>query len=157
MLNSTLCYIEKDGCYLMLHRVKKQNDLNHDKWIGVGGKLEEGESPLDCVIREAREETGLILKNPRYRGLVSFCFSEDGKMLTEQMHLFTCTEFDGNLTDCDEGVLEWVPISKAEELPIWEGDKIFLRLLPKERRFFLLKLEYDGDRLIGHRLDIAGM
>lgn len=141
----------------MLHRVKKQNDINHDKWIGIGGGLEEGESPLDCVIRETMEETGLMLTDPRYRGLVSFCFQHNGTALTEQMHLFTCTEFIGDLiSDCDEGELEWVPIEDVPKLPIWEGDKIFLNLLITEPRFFLLKLEYDGDTLIGHQLSIGG-
>lgn len=157
MLNSTLCYIEKDGKYLMLHRVKKENDLNRDMWIGVGGKMEEGESPLDCVIRETFEETGLALDEPKYRGLVTFCFSDGEKALTEQMHLFTCEKFSGSLSgDCREGELEWVPKDRVLSLPIWEGDKIFLELLNKEKRFFLLKLEYDGDRLVGHRLDFAG-
>lgn len=154
MRNSTLCYIEKDGCYLMLHRVKKENDINRDKWIGVGGGFEEGESPLDCVLREVREETGLRLIAPRYRGLVTFSFrSLRGERMTEQMHLFTCSEFDGELTDCDEGELKWVPISDVPGLPVWEGDRLFLELLPTERRFFLIKLEYEGDRLVGHKVD----
>lgn len=157
MRNSTLCYIEKSGCYLMLHRVKKVGDINHDKWIGVGGGVEEGESPLDCVIREAREETGLMLSNPRYRGLVTFVSRSGGTVVTEQMHLFTCREFSGELlTDCPEGVLEWVEKPKIPSLPIWEGDKIFLNLLDTEPRFFLLKLEYDGDVLVNHSLMIAG-
>lgn len=158
MRDSTLCYIEKDGCYLMLHRVKKENDVNHDKWIGVGGKLEEGESPLDCVLREAREETGLILETPCYRGLVTFSMIACGELITEQMHLFSCKSFSGELiSDCDEGVLEWVPISQVERLPIWEGDKIFLELLRTEQRFFLLKLEYDEDVLLRHLLTFGGL
>lgn len=157
MTDSTLCYIEKSGKYLMLHRVKKENDINRDKWIGVGGKLEEGESPRDCVIRETLEETGLRLISPEYRGLVTFSITQGGELYTEQMHLFTCREFSGGgLKDCDEGVLEWVDIDRVEQLPIWEGDKIFLRLLQTEPRFFLLKLNYDGDKLMSHRLDIAG-
>lgn len=158
MVDSTLCYIEKDGKYLMLHRVKKENDQNKDKWIGIGGKLEEGESPLDCVIREAKEETGLSLLNPRYRGLVTFCLgSREGEMFTEQMHLFTCDDFSGELAQsCDEGELEWIEKTKVFGLPIWEGDKIFLDLIETEPRFFLLKLEYLGDELTAHRLDIAG-
>lgn len=158
MRNSTLCYIEQNGCYLMLHRIKKSGDVNRDKWIGVGGGLEEGESPLDCVLRETAEETGLKLLDPRYRGLVTFSFGDnDGNAMTEQMHLFTCTDFTGELaSDCDEGDLEWVPVERVPELPIWEGDKIFLDLLIKEPRFFLLKLVYHGDKLIEHALTIAG-
>lgn len=157
MRNSTLCYVERDGKYLMMHRVKKENDVNRDKWIGIGGGLEEGESPLDCVIREAREETGLTLNDPRYRGLVTFCYSSGDEAITEQMHLFTCSDFSGELAaNCDEGDLEWVPIERVPELPIWEGDKIFLDLLINEPRFFLLKLVYDGDTLTDHRLTIAG-
>ena len=158
MINSSLCYIERGGKYLMLHRIKKENDLNRDKWLGIGGKLEEGESPRDCVIREAFEETGLRLKDPRYRGLITFCYiSPRGEPLTEQMHLFSCAEFSGELvSDCDEGELEWIEKTKVRELSIWEGDKIFLDLLDKEPRFFLLKLEYRGDELISHRLDLAG-
>ena len=157
MRNSTLCYVERDGKYLMMHRVKKKGDLNHDKWIGIGGGLEEGESPLDCVIREALEETGLELLDPRYRGLVTFSFFDGQTLTTEQMHLFTCADFSGNLNDdCDEGDLEWVPIERVPDLPIWEGDKIFLDLLVNEPRFFLLKLEYNGDDLIGHHLTVAG-
>ena len=158
MRDSTLCYIENDGCYLMMHRVKKENDINHDKWIGIGGGLEEGESPLDCVIREACEETGLELSKPEYRGLVSFCFTSGGKVSTEQMHLFTCSEFSGVMNaDCDEGILEWVPIDEVENLPIWEGDRIFLSLLRNEKRFFLLKLCYEGDLLTGSELTFGGI
>lgn len=150
MLNVTLCYIERDGKYLMLHRVKKQNDINHDKWIGVGGKFEEKESPEDCMLREAREETGLTLTEYRYRGLVTFlsdCFE------TEYMHLFTASGWTGTLQDCDEGVLEWVPKDAVLDLPIWEGDKIFFRLLAEERPFFSLKLRYTGDQLVEAVLD----
>ena len=121
MILSTLCYIEKDGCWLMLHRVKKKNDVNHDKWIGVGGKFEEGESPEDCLLREVREETGLTLTEYRFRG---------------------------SLRDCDEGTLEWVPIGQVENLPLWQGDKIFLELLRREEAFFSLKLRYAGDTLV---------
>lgn len=158
MRDSTLCYIEKDGCYLMMHRVKKKNDVNRDKWIGIGGGVEEGESPLDCIIREAKEETGLKLEAPYYRGLVTFSMIARGELVTEQMHLFTCDRFSGELiTECSEGDLEWVPVGKAESLPIWEGDKIFLRLLQTEKRFFLLKLEYDEDVLLRHTLSFGGL
>lgn len=145
MILSTLCYIEKDGCWLMLHRVKKKNDLNHDKWIGVGGKFEEGESPEDCLLREVGEETGLTLTDYRFRGLVTFVSNEAP---TEYMHLFTATGFTGALRDCDEGTLEWVPIPQVETLPLWQGDKLFLRLLQTEKDFFSLKLRYVGDQLV---------
>lgn len=145
MILSTLCYIEKDGCWLMLHRVKKKNDLNHDKWIGVGGKFEEGESPEDCLLREVGEETGLTLTDYRFRGLVTFVSDEAP---TEYMHLFTATGFTGALRDCDEGTLEWVPIPQVETLPLWQGDKLFLRLLQTEKDFFSLKLRYAGDHLV---------
>ena len=144
MFLSTLCYIEKDGCWLMLHRVKKKNDVNHDKWIGIGGKFEEGESPEDCLLRETREETGLTLTEYRFRGLVTFVSDEAP---TEYMHLFTATGFTGTLQECDEGTLEWVPIKQVETLPLWQGDRLFLELLQREERFFSLKLRYEGERL----------
>ena len=144
MKNTTLCYIEKDDSYLMLHRVKKQGDLNKDKWIGLGGKLEEGESPEDCVCREVWEESGLTLTDYRYRGLVTFVSDEWG---TEWMHLFTATGFTGELTACSEGDLEWVPIDKVNTLHLWEGDKIFLQLLQQNTPFFSLKLVYQGENL----------
>ena len=146
MKNTTLCYIEKDDAYLMLHRVKKVNDENHDKWIGVGGKFEAGESPEDCLLREVKEETGLTLTDYRYRGLVTFVSDEWG---TEYMHLFTATGFEGEMKACDEGELVWVPKSEIENLNIWEGDKIFFRLLVKSDKFFSLKLTYRGDTLVG--------
>ena len=146
MKNTTLCYIEKDDAYLMLHRVKKVNDENYDKWIGVGGKFEAGESPEDCLLREVKEETGLTLTDYRYRGLVTFVSDEWG---TEYMHLFTATRFEGELKICDEGELVWVPKSEIENLNIWEGDKIFFRLLVKSDKFFSLKLTYRGDVLVG--------
>ena len=144
MILSTLCYIEKDGCWLMLHRVKKKNDVNHDKWIGIGGKFEEGESPEDCLLRETREETGLTLTEYRFRGLVTFVSDEAP---TEYMHLFTATGFTGTLQECDEGTLEWEPIKQVETLPLWQGDRLFLELLQREERFFSLKLRYEGERL----------
>ncbi len=150
MINSTLCYIEHEGKYLMLHRIKKKNDINHDKWIGIGGRFEEHESPYDCVIREAKEETGLTLIDPRYRGIVTFTTNEP---YTEQMHLFTCTEYEGELTECDEGALEWVDKDKICDLPIWEGDKVFLRLIAADCPFFSLKLTYEEDRLTEVILD----
>ncbi|MCD7887465.1 MAG: 8-oxo-dGTP diphosphatase [Clostridiales bacterium] len=150
MLNTTLCYIEQNGCYLMLHRVKKKNDLNHDKWVGVGGKFEDGESPEECVCREALEETGLALVRPEYRGLVTFV---SDRWETEYMHLFVAKEFSGTLTDCDEGTLEWVPKERVGQLPLWEGDHIFLRLLDEAGPFFSLKLVYQGDTLVSAALN----
>lgn len=146
MKNTTLCYIEKDDAYLMLHRVKKVNDENHDKWIGVGGKFEAGESPEDCLLREVKEETGLTLTDYRYRGVVTFVSDEWG---TEYMHLFTATGFEGEMATCDEGELVWVQKSEIENLKIWEGDKIFFRLLVNSDKFFSLKLQYTGDTLVG--------
>lgn len=156
MLYSTLCYIEKDGKYLMLHRVKKENDANHDKWIGIGGKFEDGESPEECVLREALEETGLTLTDYRYRGIVTFV---SDKWQTEYMHLFTATGFFGEIKNCDEGVLEWIEKERLAALPQWAGDKIFLRLLNTDEPFFSLKLHYCGEELIfaalnGKPLDI---
>lgn len=145
MRNTSLCYIERGSEYLMLHRVKKENDENHDKWIGIGGKFENGESPDECMLREMREETGLTALSWRARGIVTFVSDEWG---TEYMHLFTCDRFSGSVKDCDEGVLEWVDKSRLLSLPIWEGDKIFLRLLDEGAPFFLLKLCYKGDELI---------
>ena len=138
---STLCYIEKDGKYLMLHRTVKKKDVNKDKWIGVGGHFELGESPEECVCREVLEETGYRLTSYRFRGLVTF-LSGDG--VTEYMSLFTADGFEGEEIACDEGELEWVPIEKIGELNLWEGDKIFLRLLAEDAPFFSLKLVYDG-------------
>lgn len=142
---TTLCYIEKEDSYLMLHRVKKVNDENHDKWIGVGGKFEYGESPEDCLLREVREETGLTLKEYQFRGLVTFVSNEWG---TEYKHLFTATEYEGEMKECEEGELVWVPKSEIENLKLWEGDKVFFRLLDETRDFFSLKLRYEGENLV---------
>ena len=150
MLNTTLCYIEQDSCWLMLHRVKKENDLNHDKWIGVGGKFEDRESPEECLLREAKEETGLTLTRYRYRGLVTFV---SDRWPTEYMHLFTADGFEGELISCDEGDLEWVDLDRIPDLPLWEGDQVFLGLLASEAPFFSLKLEYRGDSLVYAALD----
>ncbi len=145
MRNTTLCHIEKDGCYLMLHRIKKENDLNRDKWVGIGGKFEDKESPEECNLREVYEETGLTLKDAQYRGIVTFV---SDKWETEYMHIFYSDSFSGKIKDCDEGVLEWVRKERLFSLPIWEGDKIFLRLLEENAPFFSLKLEYMGDTLL---------
>ena len=152
MFSTTLCYLEKDGQYLMLHRVKKKEDLNEGKWVGIGGKFEEGESPEDCLLREVKEETGLTLTCWRYRGIVTFVSDEWG---TEYMHLFTADAWEGALRqDCDEGVLEWIDREKLLSLPIWEGDKIFLRMIADpETPFFSLKLVYRGDTLVDAALD----
>lgn len=142
---TTLCYIEKDGKYLMLHRVSKEHDLNKDKWIGVGGHFEEGESPEECLLREVKEETGLTLLNTCFRGIVTFVSDEWG---TEYMCLFTADQYEGKLQNCDEGKLEWVAKEKVCDLNIWEGDKIFLKLLVEDVPFFSLKLRYEGDTLV---------
>ncbi len=144
MKNTTLCYLEQDGSWLLLHRNKKKNDPNHDKWIGIGGKFEENESPDDCVRREFREETGLELTEYRYCGIVTFvsdCWEG------EYMHLFHASACHGSLRDCDEGELAWIPEAQFAALPQWEGDRIFLRLMREHTPFFSLKLRYEGDRL----------
>ena len=146
MKNTTLCYLKRDNKYLLLHRIKKENDLNHDKWVGVGGKFLENESPEEGLKREVLEETGLTLKNYRYMGLVTFVSDEwEG----EYMHLFLGTDWEGTVSECDEGVLEWVDIEKVNTLPIWQGDKIFLDLIKDDTAdFFTLKLVYKGDTLV---------
>ena len=150
MIQSTLCYLEKDDKYLMMHRTKKKNDMNIDKWIGVGGKLEYGETPFECARREIKEETNLTAKQLKYRGIVTFVSNEFG---TEYMHLFTCLDFEGELTKCcNEGDLVWVDKNQVSQLPIWEGDKIFFDLLDNEDRFFSLKLVYSGNDLVEHSI-----
>ena len=144
MINSTLCYILRGNDVLMLHRVKKKNDINKDKWIGIGGKFLPGETPEACVLREAYEETGLTLTNYAYQGIVDFY--ADGT--EEQMYLFTADGFEGSLKECDEGDLQWVSRKFLYELPMWEGDKIFLDLLWQDAPFFQLSLHYEKDRLI---------
>ena len=146
MLHSTLCYLERDGQYLMLHRVKKQNDANHDKWIGVGGKFEEGESPEECVTREVWEETGLTLTDYAYRGVVTFV---SDRWEGEYMHLFTATGFTGQVKECDEGQLEWISKEKLMQLPMWAGDRLFLERIARPGPFFSLKLRYRGETLEG--------
>ena len=141
---TTLCYIEKEGAYLMLHRIKKEQDENRDKWIGVGGKFEDKESPEDCVLREVKEETGLTLTDYRYRGIVTFV---SDVWPCEYKHLFTATGFEGEIKECDEGVLEWLPKAQLYALPMWAGDRIFLELLDAGAPFFSLKLVYEGEVL----------
>ena len=151
MKQTTLCYIERDGKYLLIHRTKKQGDENRDKWIGIGGKIEEGESPFDCIRREAFEETGLELTSLSYRGIVTFVSDIYG---TEYMHLFHSTDFSGIQKDTSlEGDLKWVEKKQLLSLPMWEGDRIFLDLLDKKVGFFSLKLVYQGDRLLSHTLE----
>ncbi len=150
MKQTTLCYPLREGQYLMLHRVKKEHDANRDKWIGIGGKFLDGESPEECLLREVREETGLSLTSWSYRGIVTFV---SDMWETEYMHLFTAHKWEGELTDCDEGELAWVDCAAVESLPIWEGDKIFLRLLAQDLPFFSLKLRYQGERLVYAALD----
>ena len=144
MINSTLCYIIKNDECLMLHRTKKQNDQSHDKWLGIGGKFEDKESPEECAMREIKEETGLTVTDYKYRGIVTFV---SDKWETEYMHLFTVTGFTGDIIECDEGELEWIKKSEMLKLLMWEGDKIFLNLINKDVPFFSLKLVYSGDSL----------
>ena len=144
MKMTTLCYLERDGEYLMLHRIKKDRDVNRDKWIGVGGKFEPGESPEDCLLREVREETGLTLTAWRYRGLVTFV---SDVWPCEYMHLFTADAWTGEERPCDEGELRWIGKEALYELTMWQGDRIFLRLLSEEVPFFSLKLVYRGEEL----------
>ena len=144
MRNTTLCYIERDKCYLMMHRTKKMNDPNHDLWLGLGGHFEEGESPEECMIREVREESGLIVSEPKLRGMVTF---SDGDW-HELMFLFSATDFHGELLPCNEGDLLWVEKQRVlHQLPIWEGDRIFLSLMEQDKPFFSLKLTYSHRRL----------
>ena len=134
----------------MLHRTKKVNDENHDKWIGVGGKFENGESPEDCMRREVLEETGFTVTDFRYRGIVTFV---SDRWECEYMHLFTVTDWIGEQKECDEGELEWIDKSALYTLPMWEGDRIFLRLLDSDEPFFSLKLCYHGEQLVSAELN----
>lgn len=150
MKMTTLCYLERKDEYLMLHRTKKENDENHDKWIGVGGKFEARESPEDCMRREIFEETGLTVTDYRYRGIVTFV---SDIYETEYMHLFTVTNWTGEARECDEGELAWIKKQKLFDLTMWEGDRIFLKLLQEDAPFFSLKLTYRGDKLTEAILD----
>lgn len=151
MKQTTLCYIERDSQYLMLHRVKKENDASHDKWIGVGGKCEKDESPDECMVREVKEETGLDVRKWQYRGIVTFI---SDVWPCEYMHLFTCTEWTGEEIVCNEGDLQWVDKQSIFNLTLWPGDRIFLRLLQDPLQpFFSLKLVYRGDDLVAAKLD----
>ncbi len=145
MRQTTLCYLEKDDCYLMLHRIYKKQDINKDKWIGVGGKFEYGEAPEECLLREVKEETGLTLLQYQLRGILTFV---SDMQEPEYIFLYTSNQFEGTLKECEEGVLTWVPKEKIEELNLWEGDKEMFRLLEEREQLFSLKLEYKGDSLI---------
>ena len=145
MINTTLCYIEKDNKYLMLHRTKKKNDLNEGKWIGVGGKFEKDETPEECLLREVKEETGLTLTKYRLRAVITF---QSNMWETEYMYLFTANEFTGELIGCNEGELEWIDKDDILKLNIWEGDRIFLKKMIEEDNFFTLKVVYEGDKLV---------
>ncbi len=144
---TTLCYIERDGCWLMLHRTKKREDQSRGKWLGIGGKFEDAESPEECMLREVREETGLTVTDYDYRGIVTFV---SDLWETEYMHLFTVTSFTGQLRECDEGELAWIPKEEVLSLNLWEGDRLFLERLAKPCAFFSLKVVYEGDRLVDY-------
>ena len=148
---TTLCYLEQNGCYLMLHRTKKEKDINKDKWIGIGGHLEEGESPEECLVREMMEETGVTPLSPKLRGIITFVSDRYG---TEYIFLYSAEAYQGELSsDCPEGDLQWVDKDRISSLPLWEGDKIFLRLMSENHPFFSLKLSYQGDNLVYAALD----
>lgn len=151
---TTLCYIENNDCYLMLHRTKKKKDVNKDKWIGVGGHAEGNETPQECLLREVKEETGLLLTSYKFRGLITFISDE---YEAEMMCLFTADGYTGELITCDEGELEWVKKSDVPQLPTWEGDAQFLKLLLEdEKRFFAMKLRYEGERLVEKSVEFCG-
>lgn len=154
MKMTTLCYIENNDCYLMLHRTKKKKDVNKDKWIGVGGHAEGNETPQECLLREVKEETGLLITSYKFRGLITFISDE---YEAEMMCLFTADGYTGELITCDEGELEWVKKSDVPQLPTWEGDAQFLKLLLEdEKRFFAMKLRYEGERLVEKSVEFCG-
>lgn len=147
---TTLCYLEQQEQYLMLHRIKKKEDINKGKWIGVGGHVEPGESPEDCLLREVYEETGLTLTEYCFRGLLTFLYNDNE---AEYICLYTATAWEGELRECNEGVLQWIPKKDIMQLSLWEGDRIFHKLLLQDRDFFSLKLVYEGEKLIHAVLD----
>lgn len=146
---TTLCYIEKDNKYLMMHRIKKENDINKDKWIGIGGHFEKDETPEECLLREVKEETGLTLTEYKLRGVITFI---SDKWQTEYMFLYTASGYEGIIGECSEGKLEWIDKNAVYNLPIWEGDKIFFKLLEENDRFFELKLRYEGEKLAEYKI-----
>ena len=150
MIDSTLCYLYRGDEVLMMHRTRKKNDMNHDKWIAIGGRFEKGETPEECALREVKEETGLTMTSWQYRGVVTFISDE---YETERMHLFTSDSFTGSLTDCCEGELVWIRKQQMDELPQWEGDRIFHRLLDRGEPFFSLTLCYSGEKLLRAELN----
>ena len=150
MILSTLCYIEKNNKYLMLHRTKKENDINKDKWLGIGGKFEEGESPEECIIREVKEETGLILKSYKLRCIVTYT---SNKWETEYIYVFTSNDFTGEQIECDEGDLQWIDKNEVIKLNTWEGDRIFAEKIQKDNTFFTVKFIYDEEKLVKYSLN----
>ena len=146
---TTICYIEKDGKYLMLHRTKKKNDMNAGKWLGIGGKFEENETPEECNVREVKEETGLTLKSYKLRGIITYISNQ---YETEYMYIFTSNDFEGELIECNEGDLKWIPINELFKLNMWEGDPIFLKELKENDKFFTIKYIYEGDKLLKYNL-----
>lgn len=149
MINLTLCYIEKDGKYLMLHRTKKKKDINKDKWLGIGGKFEDGESPEECIIREVKEETGLTLNSYKLRCIVTYVSTT---WETEYMYVFTSNDFKGEQIECNEGDLQWIDKNEIIKLNTWEGDKIFVEKIQNDDTFFTIKFEYDDEKLIKYKL-----
>lgn len=149
MILSTLCYIEKDGKYLMLHRTKKKNDISKDKWLGIGGKFKEGESPEECIVRETKEETGLSLKSYKLRCIVTYVSTT---WETEYMYVFTSNEFEGDVIECNEGDLQWIDKNEVTNLNTWEGDKIFIEKIQNDNNFFTVKFEYDEEKLVKYDL-----
>lgn len=142
---TTICYIEQDGNYLMLHRTKKENDQSHDKWLGVGGKFEKDESPDECILREVKEETGLTLTSYQLRGVMTFV---SDIWETEYMFIYTADRFEGELAECSEGDLQWIKKTEVMNLKLWEGDNIFLKKLIDGDGFFTVKMEYEGEKLV---------
>lgn len=149
MILSTICYIEKEGKYLMLHRTKKQQDINKEKWLGIGGKLEDKESPEECMIREVKEETGLTIKEYKLRGILTFTSTD---YETEYIYVFTSNNFEGTLVECKEGDLQWIEKEKIRDLNLWEGDLLFIEKIKEDHPFFSIKFEYDGDKLVRYEV-----
>lgn len=145
MINTVLLYLEKNDEYLFLYRNKKQNDFNKGKYVGIGGKIEDGESVEEALLRETKEEIGVEIKSYKYRGIINFSN-------IEIMHLFTSSDFVGEIKECNEGTLRWIKKNKISELPMWEGDMIFFNLLKENAPFFRLYLKYDGDKLVDWRV-----